>query len=161
MGRSSTYSEEVATEICQRLADGTPLREICRDAEMPAWRTVYDWQDANPEFAARIARARISGYDALAGECLEIADSPEIGEERTEKPDGSVEIRTGDMLGHRKLRIETRLKLLAKWDPKRYGDKVAVGGADDLPPIQAADPIEVARRLAFILAKGATNGGAG
>ena len=28
------------------------------------------------------------------------------------------------MLGHRKLQIETRLKLLAKWDPKRYGDKV-------------------------------------
>ncbi|HXD37446.1 MAG TPA: hypothetical protein VN624_12375, partial [Rhodanobacter sp.] len=33
------------------------------------------------------------------------------------------ERRQEDMLGHRKLRIDTRLKLLAKWDPKRYGDK--------------------------------------
>jgi hypothetical protein len=30
------------------------------------------------------------------------------------------------MLGHRRLQIETRLKLLSKWDPKRYGDKIDV-----------------------------------
>jgi hypothetical protein len=30
------------------------------------------------------------------------------------------------------LRVETRLKLLAKWDPKRYGDKIAqeISGPD-------------------------------
>jgi hypothetical protein len=41
-----------------------------------------------------------------------------------------------DMLGHRKLQIETRLKLLAKWSPKRYGDKLGIGGADGLAAIQ-------------------------
>ena len=41
-----------------------------------------------------------------------------------------------DMLGHRKLQIETRLKLLSKWDPKRFGDRVALTGADNAPPIQ-------------------------
>ena len=30
---------------------------------------------------------------------------------------------TADMVQHRKLRIETRLKLLACWDPRRYGPK--------------------------------------
>lgn len=34
---------------------------------------------------------------------------------------------------HLKLRIDTRLKLLAKWDPKRYGDKQLVGSDPDNP----------------------------
>lgn len=108
---------------------------------MPAWRTVYDWMDADANFAASIARARISGFDAIAAECLEIADTPLEGVETTTKPNGDIEEKRGDMLGHRKLQIETRLKLLAKWDPKRYGEKLAVGGADDLPAIKTARPL--------------------
>lgn len=91
---------------------------------MPAWRTVYDWTEANPDFAAAIARARIAGYDAIAHEALEIADTPMKGVETTTKANGDTEEKWGDMLGHRKLQIETRLKLLSKWDPKRYGDKI-------------------------------------
>ena len=81
-----------------------------------------------------------------------IADTLEEGVETVTKADGTVEERRGDMLGHRKLRIETRLKLLAKWSPKKYGEKMAVGGADDLPAIKTdTDPADVARRVAFIL----------
>jgi hypothetical protein len=45
------------------------------------------------------------------------------------------EISRRDMLGHRKLQIETRLKLLAKWDPKRYGERMAteISGPDGGP----------------------------
>jgi hypothetical protein len=32
-----------------------------------------------------------------------------------------------------KLRIETRLKLLAKWSPKKYGERVQVAGDADNP----------------------------
>ena len=43
------------------------------------------------------------------------------------------------MLGHRKLQVETRLKLLAKWDPKRYGDlmRQEISGPDGSPITQA------------------------
>jgi hypothetical protein len=127
MGRKTTYTQEIADSICDLLADGVPLREICRNDAMPSWRTVYDWKEADKAFAARIARAREVGYDAIAEEAMTIADTPVEGVETTVKPDGSVEERRGDMLGHRKLQIETRLKLLAKWSPKRYGDKMDVG----------------------------------
>ena len=30
------------------------------------------------------------------------------------------------MIQRAKLRIDTRLKLLSKWDPKRYGDKLDI-----------------------------------
>jgi hypothetical protein len=42
------------------------------------------------------------------------------------KPAYMVERKTADMIEHRKLRIETRLKLLAKWNPKKWGDKTQV-----------------------------------
>ncbi|KQP36126.1 hypothetical protein ASF44_16285 [Pseudorhodoferax sp. Leaf274] len=109
------------------------MASICRDESMPAVRTVGDWKDANPAFAASIARAREEGFDALAAECLEIANTPLEGIESTTKPNGDVEEKRGDMLGHRKLQIETRLKLLAKWDPKRYGDKMQIAGDPDAP----------------------------
>ena len=46
------------------------------------------------------------------------------------------------MIEHRKLRIDTRLKLLAKWNPKKYGDKLAHTGPEGDGPIQAAITVE-------------------
>ena len=45
---------------------------------------------------------------------LEIADTPVEGS-RTKTTDKGNEVTTEDMLGHRRLQVETRLKLLAKW----------------------------------------------
>jgi len=126
VGRQTSFTQEVADVICDKLSEGVTLREICRAPGMPNWRTVYDWIDADAEFGARIARAREVGADAIANEALHIADTPLTGEERVTKADGSTEVREGDMLGHRKLQVETRLKLLAKWSPKKYGDRLDV-----------------------------------
>lgn len=135
MGRHSTYNAEVADRICARLAEGETLRAICRDEGMPPWRTLYHWIEDHADFAARIARARELGFDAIAQEALSIADTPVIGEETEESDDGKTRVKRADMLGHRKLQVETRLKLLAKWDPKRYGDRVDLnhGGQADNP----------------------------
>ena len=137
------YSDALADEIIARITEGEPLREICRDEHMPTWGTVYDWIDARPELEARFARARQRGHDAIAADALKIADTPVQGEEITVKPDGSQEVRRGDMLGHRKLQIETRLKLLAKWD-RRYADKMALGGDEEAPPIRSESVVMTA-----------------
>jgi len=131
-GRPSTYDPTVATRICEMLSEGIPLREICRGQGMPPWRTVYSWMDRDADLAASIARARELGYDAIAEECLRIADTPQSGKKVTMSEDGMTET-VEDMLGHRKLQIETRLKLLAKWNPKKYGERVAVAGDADSP----------------------------
>jgi len=135
MSKISSYSEEMAQSICAWIADGKPLREFCRQEGNPAWRTVYDWLAGNEDFAARFARARDIGADAIAEGTLEIADNPQEGVETIIKADGSREERRGDMLGHRKLQIETRLKLLAKWNPKKYGEKVSqeISGPNGAP----------------------------
>lgn len=149
IGRPSTFDQAIADEICERLSEGEPLRAICRDDRMPAWRTVYDWKAANPELSARIAHAREMGEEAIAQECLEIADTPVIGEETEASADGW-KTKRADMLGHRKLQIETRLKLLAKWNPKKWGDKIDMnhGGQEN-------NPVEVKTKVVLVPMKAA------
>ena len=134
-GRPTLRTNAVIEKICERISCGETLREICREQGMPHWTTVYDWITADKELSLRFVRARETGFDAIAQDALRIADTPLIGEETEETDDGKIKTKRGDMLGHRKLQIETRLKLLAKWDPKRYGDKVDVnhGGQPDNP----------------------------
>lgn len=136
-GKESTYSEAVAARLCHWIASGRTLSDFCREQGAPGWTTVHDWLDRHPDFAAQYNRARVLGAHAIAEEVLQIADTPMLGEIETEETWGGDEGEDGspgtskkvvreDMLGHRKLRIEARLKLLAKWFPKHYGDKIDV-----------------------------------
>lgn len=120
-GQPQFDRDQLVPQICERLATGEPLTSICRDLGVTR-QTVNAWRRDDETIAKLIQAARDDGYDAIADECLEIADNTQEGVEVVERG-GKTETHHGDMLGHRKLRIETRLKLLAKWDPKRYGEK--------------------------------------
>lgn len=119
----SLNTPQLQEELLDWIASGKTLRAFCRQEGKPAWRTVYDWLAADEDFAARIARARDIGADAIAEEALQIADTPQEGVTTTTDALGVKEVRE-DMLGHRKLQVDTRLKLLAKWNPKKYGEKI-------------------------------------
>lgn len=134
-GRPSKYTQELVQAIAARLSRGEPLAKICRDDGMPEPNTVRNWMEARPDILSLIARAREDGEDLLAAECLEIADD---GRRDYVPNDDGREVVDHDHIQRSKLRIDTRLKLLAKWNPKKYGEKVAIGGAHDLPPVQAA-----------------------
>lgn len=151
MGRRSIYTPELANEIIERISNGEPLKAICRDEHMPTWSVVYRWIRDIPDFATEMNIARDMGADAIAEEALSIADTPVVGEE-TEESETGRKVRRGDMLGHRKLQVETRLKLLAKWHPKKYGDRTAMEltGADG-GPVRITDT-ERAAKIAAILA---------
>ena len=138
-GRPSNYSPEIARIICEQLSEGIPLRQICRENDgFPAWRTVYDWMGRDEALSASISRARDIGYDAIAEECLQIADTIEFGHKQVMTDEGTATT-VEDMLGHRKLRIETRLKLLAKFHPTKYGDKLGLHGVEGAASIKTED----------------------
>lgn len=118
-GRPSKYTPEIATSIIEQLSDGIPLREICRQDGMPAWRTIYDWLDKDEELSARVARARLLGYDAIAEQCVDIADDSTQDYVETEKGKAY----NSEHVQRSKLRVETRLKLLACWASSKYGNK--------------------------------------
>lgn len=123
MARPSKFTEELVTAICERLSVGEPLAQICRDEGFPHPSTVRDWMAAREDVSLAIARAREDGEDWLAAECLGIADDGRRDYEVSE--DGGATV-NHDHIQRSKLRIETRLKLLAKWNPKKYGDRQAI-----------------------------------
>lgn len=136
-GRPSNYSEKLANELCARLALGLSLRTVCKASDMPAVRTVFNWLGKHEDFVQQYTRAKEASADAMAEEILYITDTPKLGRETTVKPDGGVETKKGDMLGHRKLQVDTRKWLMAKLQPKKYGDKLdmTTNGKDFPTPI--------------------------
>lgn len=116
-------------KVIDGLRNGIPLTVICSEDGMPCDDTVRNWADADDELSRDIARARDAGFDKIALDALRIADTPVEGKRIKQSGDDIEEV-TEDMLGHRRLQVETRLKLLAKWDPKRYGELIKHGNAD-------------------------------
>lgn len=140
LGRPSSFTPELGRLICERLSKGEPLAVICRDDNMPAVRTVSDWKLVDANFSADFVRAREDGFDALAAECLEIADETSGDTIMTEGGERA----NSEWISRSKLRVETRIRLLAKWDPKRYGEKMTVAGDPEAPLSQGATPEVIA-----------------
>jgi hypothetical protein len=154
--RATKRTAAVEQRIIDGLCDGVPLRELCRQEGMPNWRTVYDWISADEVFAAQVAHARDLGFDALAEDILEIADDGTNDWVSRKMKDGSIkDVIDSEHVQRSKLRIETRLKLLACWSPKKYGDKktVDVGNKDGetLKVESNADNIALTLQLAEAL----------
>jgi hypothetical protein len=144
-GRPDTgpvYTDEIAEEICDRLASGEPLAVICRDAHMPDEKAVRKWVQTRAEtFGPMYARARDIGYDSIAERILE------LGEDRAEciGPDGYID--NGEIQRLRML-SDNRRWLLAKLRPKQYGDKVTqeITGEDGGALITRIELVPVAAR---------------
>ena len=128
-GRPSRYTPELAQEICDRISRGEPLLQICKDDRMPERRTVYDWLERIDGLSAQFARAREEGCDAMAEQSLAIMD----GEPLAVFDDAGNKRYDSGSIAWNKNRAEHRLKLLACWNPKKYGNKVALGGDPDNP----------------------------
>lgn len=133
MPRQSTYSEALAQEIVDGLCTGETLESMCRRLDyMPSPWSIGRWRKAHPEFEASYREARRIGFDHIAADCLEIADD---GSRDYPKDEDGHSVVDHDHIQRSKLRIDTRLKLLAKWDPKRWGDKLELAGNAKRPLI--------------------------
>ena len=122
MGRPvEEVPQDKVDEIVEWISNGQTLREYCRIEGNPAFRTIYNWLEKDKDFSARFAQARDVGGDVIAEEALEIIDTFPI----EAVSDSGSRLDAGHV-AWLKNRAEMRLKLLAKWNPKKYGDKVGV-----------------------------------
>ena len=92
--------------ICEMMAEGNSLRKVCRELGLKESSVRY-WLQKDGESFAHSARARELGCDALADECIEIADDLTIDP------------------AEKRVRIDTRIRLIGKWS-QRYSDKLAI-----------------------------------
>jgi hypothetical protein len=79
MSRPSLYCNELAETICDRLAGGESLVQICKGDDMPHRSTVLRWMASRPDFAAMCYRARQEQADYLFDEMARIEDDVEAG----------------------------------------------------------------------------------
>lgn len=134
---------EQIEDICARLAEGNSLRKVCRDLGLKESSVRY-WLTKDENAFAHSARARELGCDALADECLEIADGV-------------------DPTDVKRVKIDTRIRLIGKWS-QRYSDKLAITNKTevthryDLDSLSDGELAELERLLAHA---GASKGGEG
>jgi hypothetical protein len=133
-----TVPHDKREAILRAVMEGASLRQACRDHEVTRSEVYLDLAD-DPTFSDQYARATSIRADAMFDEMMEIADTQVEGEVRKKLKDGTEEVTVEDMLGHRKLQVDTRKWALARMNPRKYGEKVQVGGASDLPPVATVD----------------------
>lgn len=149
VGRPSSFTQEKADKICERLADGESLRSICEDEGFPSRVTVFRWLREHDEFRIQYARAREDQAETILEEMLEIADDGK--RDYIPDPEGGVQV-DHDHIQRSKLRVETRKWMLGKLAPKRYGDRLQLAN-DPENPIATLSDEQIEAKLASLLEK--------
>lgn len=127
VGRPHGYTEEKALEICELVADGESINKISKMPGMPARSTILKWFRDVPEFSNMYTCAKEIGFEVLADEIIDLADAPE----NIEKEERN----------RHHLMIETRKWLLAKLQPRKYGERLTQEIVGD-----ANNPVHVEQR---------------
>ena len=107
IGRPTIFTQDIADEICKRMANGETLRKIVLDDHMPVSSAIYRWLDTNQIFREQYTQARIKQADYYA---------EMIVDEAFNSHDAAIG----------RLRMDALKWAASKIAPKKYGDKVEV-----------------------------------
>jgi len=144
-GRPSSFTEESARAICERIMAGDSLRSICAEEGMPERRTVFRWLAANETFRHQYARAKAVQADVMAEEITEIADDGTndwMDQQGENAPTGWK--LNGEHVQRSRVRIDARKWLMGKLAPKKYGESssLELSGPDKGPIVVSASPLD-------------------
>lgn len=122
---------KIIAHVLSELSAGIPISRTLgpnREAWLCSSRCFWNWYysaDADDPngLVQKVARARECGIEARMDEAAEIAATPMMGEIVTIEGDKTT-TRTEDMLGHRKLLVDTIHKQAQMLKPKTYGAKL-------------------------------------
>jgi len=121
-----TYSAEDFFAVFEVVATGKSLIAACKADGAPTPKTVYERVKIDPEIRDAFNTALAMRAELLAEEVL--IDACAL-------PDGSLDSPTFN--SRQRLMVDSKKWACAILVPKKYGPKMALGGADDLPPIKS------------------------
>jgi len=137
----------------QRITDGETLLQVSAALNVPHG-LFASWIEDKPARMEMYKAALRVRADGLLHDALTVAANTQAGQTIKDGPDGTVTT-TEDMLGHRKLNVDTNLKVAARWDPARFGDSQRVELTAKVIRPNEVTLLEGARRIAFAMARGA------
>lgn len=155
IGRPTVMTPEVQDTIVERLIMGDTLSAICRDHDMPGRSTViyYKNRAENSAFAARYAQARLDQMDTWGDQSIDIADDGTT-DYITKTGRNGVEYQAVDQehIQRSRLRVDTRMRLMAVLAPHVYGERVQVDHTGDVAvTVQLSDRERMRRFALFML----------
>lgn len=122
-------AEALWAEVKQELLTGKSLPKIGRERGYPVLRFCA-WVVEDAGRAAEFNALLLMAAHVHVSEAVEIADTVQIGTKTKTKTDAeggeTVEVLEADMIEHRRLQIDTRLRVAEKLDPGRWASKVQV-----------------------------------
>jgi hypothetical protein len=109
MTRPTTYSQEIADKICERISLGDTIKEIVVDPEMPDYKIINKWRAENSYFFRQFCTA-------LQDQALFLIDR--INQHQYDLKNGFLDAKTAKVL------IDTDKWLASKFYPSMFGDKL-------------------------------------
>lgn len=130
----SRYTKALADDICEEIASGETLRAVCRKLDIPH-QTVLRWVVHDDHgFADQYARARQAQVEAWGDVIVaESEDSSKDTVTLTRRDGTEYDAPDHEWIARSRLRVDTYKWLMSKLAPKKYGDKVALTGAEGGP----------------------------
>lgn len=126
MAYSEEDKERIITEICnQVIEDKISFNQAVDDSEI-SLVSFYKWIAKNEDLQVLYNYAREVRSDVLFEQIIEIADTTEEGVTIETDDNGRTKEKKGDMTQHRRLKIDSRKWVVARMNPKKYGDKSEV-----------------------------------
>jgi hypothetical protein len=133
------FNQAIADEICERIVESRMGLEHVLDtmraepefAATPTLVTIYRWMKENEEFFKASARARQLSADTYVDAAVNEAHTHRLGkiEAVRETKDGTfTESKVVDNVQRSQLIVQTLLKRAGQLNPKKYGEKLDLGG---------------------------------
>lgn len=139
MAYAADERAEIIAKAIELVDEGKSLRQACAEIGFPR-KTVEMWIDADPELSTQYLRARANRAEKLLEEALSIQD---------ERPDSVIQLGPEGEGGTKRIdpafvswqanRVNLRMRMIAKMDPKRYGDRVELEHSGEVKSSAGAD----------------------
>jgi hypothetical protein len=138
------YSDELAQEICERIAAGELLISVCLDEHLPSMRQCNRWLRQYPEFNELYQSAINDRLNIFEEEVIKIADDMRHDFRTVIKNGQEKRVADPEMVARAKLRIEVRFRHLKALRPQRWGETstLITKSAEDDPANFTAEELE-------------------
>jgi hypothetical protein len=125
-GRPPMYTPELGDKICMLVVEGLSFNTISTFEGMPHRRTIINWLVTNEDFIHKYALARRHATEIMADEMLDIADDGH-NDWMARHWGNQVEwLTNGEAIARSRIRIDTRKWIMAKLQPKKWGEKLDI-----------------------------------
>ena len=136
MAYSDEQKNEIFDSICDYIVDGLSLRAALKAVGIIRASEFFRWmkEDETKSKSDQYARATDERAEFMFEEILDIADEATNDYKIVDLGDGvEVEKLNAENIQRSRLRVDARKWHLSKVKPKKYGDKLALGGDPENP----------------------------